>query len=112
MDRDNLHHLSSVGKLIESDALAHRQFDVEIKPCLAHGQVEVASGDLFASRLNSLSNSLDQRRCVACPITFGYSRRFNFLLGPPIRLSNTIVAKMDVRSVPRKIVCHYNLCCR
>lgn len=112
MDGDQLHVLATIGQLVEGRPSGHGQIDLEIKARRADRQLGVTRRNLLACTFDRLFDGLRQGRSMRRPITRRQRRCMYKLVGPPIGFPNAVVAKVDMGAVARKIVCHYDLCCR
>jgi hypothetical protein len=104
--------LPTIGQLVEASSLRRWQIDLKVEAGGANRELYVARGNLLARTLHCLLNRLQKRGCVPCSVTRREWRWLDALVWPPIRFSDAIVEEVDVGTVARKVVCHYDLCYR
>ncbi|WP_040457493.1 hypothetical protein [Hoeflea sp. 108] len=109
---DEFHVLPTIGQLIETHSLRCWQIDLEVEAGGAHRQLCVSRRNLLPRTFDGLFDRLHQGGGVRCAIARRQRRWLDALVWPPIRFTDAVIKEVDVGTVARKVVCHYNLCCR
>ncbi|MEF2552937.1 hypothetical protein VQ042_16470 [Aurantimonas sp. A2-1-M11] len=104
--------LATIGQLVEAGSLRRWQVDLEAEAGNANSELCIARSDLLARTLHGLFDRLQQGGCVPCSITRGEWRWLYALVRPPVRFPDAVIEEVDVGAIARKIVCHYDPCCR